>query len=187
MAVTHRKHRHVLHEDFTDLSTISQELAGVDACFWALGVSSVGVPPQEYERITVGFTAAVSAALAEVNPDMTFVFVSGAGTDSSCSMSLATRTRWAWSLSPAAVSADLPTLGAWVPECAHIRQSVEECRCRLVCDSAGRALIVRRHGVWCRRARAGSIEIQRRFGGPIVGVLRHDGTCPLARREERAP
>ena len=38
---------------------------------------------QDYERITYGFTLAAARVLVNLNPKMTFVYVSGAGTDSS--------------------------------------------------------------------------------------------------------
>jgi uncharacterized protein YbjT (DUF2867 family) len=78
---SHPKLRSVVHNDFLDFTPIVPDLDGVDACFWALGVSSVGVKPQEYELITVDYTAAAARTLVSVNPELTFVFVSGAGTD----------------------------------------------------------------------------------------------------------
>ncbi|MDF3309693.1 hypothetical protein P3H15_32255 [Rhodococcus sp. T2V] len=45
----------------------------------------------EYERITVDYTEAAARALTEVNPEMTFAYISGAGTDSTESG----RFRWA--------------------------------------------------------------------------------------------
>lgn len=49
-------------------------------CFFCLGVSSVGMAPEEYERITYQLTLSVAGKLP---PDTTFVYVSGAGSDSS--------------------------------------------------------------------------------------------------------
>jgi uncharacterized protein YbjT (DUF2867 family) len=85
------KLREVLHRDFTDFAPIENELAGYDACFFCLGVSSVGMPPEQYERITYGYTLAAAEPLARLNPDSTFIYVSGAGTDSTEQG----RTRWA--------------------------------------------------------------------------------------------
>ena len=61
---------------------IGDDLAGTDACFWALGVSAVGMSPQDYERITYDYTMAAVRTLARLNPALTFVYVSGVGTDS---------------------------------------------------------------------------------------------------------
>ncbi|ROP36893.1 NAD-dependent epimerase/dehydratase family protein [Saccharothrix texasensis] len=69
------------HRDFTDFTGVADRLTGYDACFYCLGVSSVGRPPGEYEHITYDYTLAAARALAEVNPGSTFVYVSGAGTD----------------------------------------------------------------------------------------------------------
>jgi uncharacterized protein YbjT (DUF2867 family) len=67
--------------DLTDLSAIEGELAGYDACFFALGVTSVGMTEEAYRKVTYDITAAFAAALARQSPASTFVFVSGAGTD----------------------------------------------------------------------------------------------------------
>lgn len=80
--VRHRKLREVTHTDFTDFSALTGEFAGADACFWCLGVSSAGLGEAAYTRITHDFTVAAARTLAQVNPDMVFVYVSGAGTDS---------------------------------------------------------------------------------------------------------
>lgn len=89
--LTHPKVRQVRHADFLDFSAITEELRGADACFWGLGVSSAGLSPQDYERITYDFTVAAARALAEINPALTFVYVSGGGTDSTEKG----RSRWA--------------------------------------------------------------------------------------------
>lgn len=73
----------VVHSDFTDFSSLRDQIAGYDACFFCLGVSSVGMKEPEYTRITYDFTLAAARLMSEVNPDSTFVYVSGAGTDSS--------------------------------------------------------------------------------------------------------
>ncbi|MET7402748.1 epimerase [Dactylosporangium sp. NPDC005572] len=89
--LTHPKLRHVVHTDFLDFTAISDELAGADACFWALGVSAVGMSPHDYERVTHDYTVAAARTLGAGNPALTFVYVSGGGTDSS----ERGRSRWA--------------------------------------------------------------------------------------------
>ena len=79
----HAKLRELEHRDFLDFSPIKNELAGFDACFFCLGVSSAGMKEDAYRRITYDFTMAAARRLARLNPDMTFVYVSGMGTDSS--------------------------------------------------------------------------------------------------------
>lgn len=78
----HEKLRELIHGDFLDFSGIEAELAGYDACFFCLGVSSAGMSEDEYERVTYGFTMAAAQALVKVSPGMTFEYISGAGTDS---------------------------------------------------------------------------------------------------------
>ena len=68
--------------DLTDYSAVEDQLAGFDACFFCLGVSSVGMSEEDYRRITYDLTLAAAQTLARLNPQMTFVYVSGAGTDS---------------------------------------------------------------------------------------------------------
>jgi uncharacterized protein YbjT (DUF2867 family) len=80
--LTHPKLRVLQHDDFTDFAKLADVLAGVDACFWALGTPAGGVSPAEYERITVTYTVAAADLFAVVSPEVTFAFVSGAGTDS---------------------------------------------------------------------------------------------------------
>jgi hypothetical protein len=59
------------------------KLGGYDACFFCLGISSVGISKEEYRHITYDLTLNVARTLAEVNPDLAFCYITGAGTDSS--------------------------------------------------------------------------------------------------------
>ena len=72
----------LVHADFFDFSSIAPRLAGWDACFFCLGVSSAGMTEADYRRVTFDITLAAATALSRANPGMTFVYVSGAGTDS---------------------------------------------------------------------------------------------------------
>ena len=76
------KLREIVHPNLADLSAIETELAGFDACFFTLGVSSGGMNEADYDRITYGLTLAAGQTLSRINPGMTFIYVSGAGTDS---------------------------------------------------------------------------------------------------------
>jgi uncharacterized protein YbjT (DUF2867 family) len=80
--VSHPKLREIIHKDFFDLRPIEQQLSGFDACFFCLGVSSVGMSAAEYRHITYDLTLNVARLLVKLNPQMTFCYVSGAGTDS---------------------------------------------------------------------------------------------------------
>jgi len=74
--------REIVHANLENLSSIEPELAGVDACFFCLGVSSAGMKEADYHRVTYGFTLPAAETLSRLNPDMTFIYVSGQGTDS---------------------------------------------------------------------------------------------------------
>ncbi len=76
------KLRELVHSDLRDLSAIADELSGLDACFFCLGVSAVGMSEEQYAAVTYDLTLSVARTLAERNPRMTFIYVSGAGTDS---------------------------------------------------------------------------------------------------------
>lgn len=71
----------VLH-DFDDYSRYEQALTGWDACFFCLGISSVGMTEADYRRVTYDYALAAAKPLARLNPKMRFVYVSGMGTDS---------------------------------------------------------------------------------------------------------
>ena len=80
---SHPKLRELMHRDFLDFSPVEREFAGFDACFFCLGVSSVGMAEDDYRRVTYDFALAAARTLVRLSPGMTFVYVSGAGTDSS--------------------------------------------------------------------------------------------------------
>jgi nucleoside-diphosphate-sugar epimerase len=81
--VSHPKLREIVHADFFHLEPLEPQLAGYNACFFCLGVSSVGMSQEEYRHITYDLTLNVGQLLARLNPEMTFCYVTGAGTDSS--------------------------------------------------------------------------------------------------------
>ena len=81
--VSHPKLSEIIHSDFFDLKPIEQQLTGLNACFFCLGVSSVGMSKEEYRHITYDLTLTVAQLLAKLNPATTFCYVTGAGTDSS--------------------------------------------------------------------------------------------------------
>lgn len=80
---THPKLREIIHADFFNLAPVEQQLVGYDACFFCLGVSSIGISNEEYKHLTYDLTMGVAETLAKLNPVMTFCYVTGAGTDSS--------------------------------------------------------------------------------------------------------
>jgi uncharacterized protein YbjT (DUF2867 family) len=87
---THPKLSEIVHANFLDLTSVSTQLNGYNACFFCLGVSSVGMKEPEYHRLTYELTMHMATLLAKSNPDMVFCYVSGAGTDST-----ETKSMWA--------------------------------------------------------------------------------------------
>jgi uncharacterized protein YbjT (DUF2867 family) len=81
--VSHPKLREIIHGDFFDLKPIEQQLTGLNACFFCLGVSSVGMSKDEYRHITYDLTLNVAQLLAKLNPVTTFCYVTGKSTDGS--------------------------------------------------------------------------------------------------------
>jgi nucleoside-diphosphate-sugar epimerase len=79
IGIQNEKVREIVHRDFLDFSSIADQLCGYDACFFCLGVSSVGMAEQDYTRVTYDFTMAAAKVLATQNPGMTFIYVSGTG------------------------------------------------------------------------------------------------------------
>lgn len=80
--VVHPKLKEIIHANFLDFSPIENQLKGYNACFFCLGVSSVGMKEKEYYEKTYTLTLHVAQTLAKNNSDMTFCYVSGASTDS---------------------------------------------------------------------------------------------------------
>ncbi len=79
--VTHPKLKEIVHGDLYDLSSIENGLKGYNACFFCLGVSSIGMNEGEYRKVTYTLTMHVAETLARLNPDMTFCYISGSHTD----------------------------------------------------------------------------------------------------------
>ena len=80
--VIHPKLKEIIHADFFDLSSTQDQLKGYNACYFCLGVSSVGMKEPEYYKMTYTLTMHVAETLSKQNPDMIFCYVSGGGTDS---------------------------------------------------------------------------------------------------------
>jgi hypothetical protein len=80
--VKHQKLEEIIHKDFFDLSSIEDQLARYNACYFCAGVSSIGKKEDEYRHITYDLTLNFAKTLLKRNPDLTFCYVSGSGTDS---------------------------------------------------------------------------------------------------------
>jgi uncharacterized protein YbjT (DUF2867 family) len=80
---SHPKLKEIIVPDFFDLTAIESQLAGYNACFFCLGVSSIGMKEDDYRHVTYDLTMNFAQTLAKMNSDMTFCYVSGKSTDSS--------------------------------------------------------------------------------------------------------
>ena len=80
--VSHPKLKEIIHENFFDLTPIKHELMGYDACYFCLGVSSVGMKEPAYTRLTYELTMYFAREVSILNFDMVFCYVSGVNTDS---------------------------------------------------------------------------------------------------------
>jgi uncharacterized protein YbjT (DUF2867 family) len=89
--VSHAKISEVTLDDIGNLASVSHLLADRDACFFCLGVTSVGLSEQEYSSLTHDLTLTVARTMYAAAPNSVFVYISGAGADSSESG----RTMWA--------------------------------------------------------------------------------------------
>ena len=80
--VQHPRLKELVHGDFFNYAGIEDRLQGFNACFFCLGVTSIGKNEIDYTRLTYALTMEAARTLSRLNPDMTFCYVSGAGTDS---------------------------------------------------------------------------------------------------------
>lgn len=80
--VTHSKLKELIHDDFFNYAGIEEQLEGYHACFFCLGVSSLGMNESDYTRVSYDLTMQAATTLSRLNPAMTFCYVSGTGTDS---------------------------------------------------------------------------------------------------------
>jgi hypothetical protein len=72
------KVRMILHQDFLDYSAIEEPLATVDAVYWALGISSLGVDEKTYGTIHVDYPASFVSKWLSVSekPAISFHYIS---------------------------------------------------------------------------------------------------------------
>ena len=78
----HPKLRELVHAEMWDYANVEADLAGYDACFFCIGVTSSGMGEKEYTHLTYDLTLAAGETLARCNPGMVFIYVPGAGADS---------------------------------------------------------------------------------------------------------
>jgi uncharacterized protein YbjT (DUF2867 family) len=78
----HPKLKEIVHSDFFNVDALAETVKGYNACYFCLGVSSVGMNEADYTKMTHTLTMGFAGMLAKANPDITFCYVSGASTDS---------------------------------------------------------------------------------------------------------
>ncbi len=78
---SHPKLRELVHEDFSDFSSLASELRDIDGCLWAVGIPQAGLTEEQYTTITHDYAVAAARVLREQSPGCCFVFISGAGAD----------------------------------------------------------------------------------------------------------
>jgi len=81
IGISHPKLKEVILWDFFHPEAIRENLKGYNACFYCVGVTSIGMKEGEYSRIMYDMTLVFAKEVFTLNPQMTFCFVSGAGTD----------------------------------------------------------------------------------------------------------
>ena len=87
--VQHPKLREIVHADYLDYGAVAGEFAGVDACFFCLGVSVSQVPDEAaYRRIHQAFPIAAATLLRAKSPAAQFHYLSGGRA--------ALNSRWMW-------------------------------------------------------------------------------------------
>jgi len=79
--ISNPKLTEIVLPDMAYIAEIADRLGNFDACFFCLGVSSLGMSEAEYTRITFGLTMTIANLLLLRSPAMTFIYVSGMGTD----------------------------------------------------------------------------------------------------------
>ncbi len=87
----HPKLRQLVHKDFSEFSSMVDQLQDYQACYLCMGVSAAGLSAERYKEITYDYTMALARELLGINSQMTLIYVSGVGTDSTEKG----RSRWA--------------------------------------------------------------------------------------------
>ncbi len=78
---THPKLKELIPANLYDLSSSEDQLKGYNACFFCLGMSSVGVKEAAFYKVTYELTMHFANTLCKLNPEMTFCYISGSGTN----------------------------------------------------------------------------------------------------------
>ena len=82
VGISHPNLKELIHKDFSHFEDSKEHLAGYDACFYCLGISAASLKEENYRHITYDYALTLAKTLLQLNPTMTFNYVSGMGTDS---------------------------------------------------------------------------------------------------------
>lgn len=77
------KLKEIIQHDFFNLNEIEPDLKDYDACFFCLGVSSIGMKEDKFTKFTYDLTINFAESFLKQNPSSIFNYVSGTKTDSS--------------------------------------------------------------------------------------------------------
>lgn len=83
VGIKDEKVKEILIPNFEEIDSIKNDLAGYDACFYCMGVTSVGKDEKEYTKLTYTYANSLALLLFNTNKNLTFCYVSGEGTYSS--------------------------------------------------------------------------------------------------------
>src|SRR6059058_6173116 len=64
--ITNPKLKEVIQTDFYNLSAIENQLTGYNACFFCLGISSIGMKEPEYFKVTYTLTMHMAETLSRL-------------------------------------------------------------------------------------------------------------------------
>jgi hypothetical protein len=77
-----------IHMDYLDYTALHEQIAGVDAVFWAIGTSALGVDEEDYGRIHVDFPVQFVREWLQVStrPGISFHYISSSDISEDSSM-----------------------------------------------------------------------------------------------------
>jgi uncharacterized protein YbjT (DUF2867 family) len=78
---TNDKLTEIIHTDLGNIEPIATKLQNIDATFFCLGKSSVGMNEADYTKVTYDLTMQFAKTISAQNPSSIFCFISGSGTD----------------------------------------------------------------------------------------------------------
>lgn len=81
LELQHPKLKELIISDFLNYDSVKTELAGHDAAFLCMGVSSSGMKEDKYHLLTYEYTLSLAQALKSQNASISCTYVSGVGTD----------------------------------------------------------------------------------------------------------